>query len=161
MSQDFLPIDLAMDRREALKRLGVGGALAVTAPLLLDSFNVAHAVSGFVEEKLPDGFAALIDPPATTKSNKLTIEFNPDAFDREGPLWFYWTVLSAIPAITMTVDSSSSSAQIKKATGLGNVNSFTIEVEVWEDVGSEFPMEFVARYLVVSEGGLLTVTLQD
>jgi hypothetical protein len=34
-----------MDRRDALKKLGVGGAVAVSAPILLDSFNVASASS--------------------------------------------------------------------------------------------------------------------
>jgi len=34
-----------MDRREALKRLGVGGAIAAATPLVLDGFNVAHALS--------------------------------------------------------------------------------------------------------------------
>jgi hypothetical protein len=36
-----------MDRRDALKKLGVGGAVAVAAPVLLDSFNVASALSAF------------------------------------------------------------------------------------------------------------------
>ena len=152
-----------MDRREALKRLGVGGALAVTAPLLLDSFNVAHAMSGPVEEKLPDGAAAtLINPPATTKTNQVTVQFNESAFKRNGTLWFYWTQVSAIPAIKLDVSSDSTSAQIKKATGQGNLNSFTIAVDVYEEVvtDDDTEMVFVATYLVVSEGGLLTVTLQ-
>ena len=34
-----------MDRRDALKKLGVGGAVAVSAPVLLDAFNVASASS--------------------------------------------------------------------------------------------------------------------
>jgi hypothetical protein len=34
-----------MDRRDALKKLGVGGAVAVAGPVLLDSFNVASASS--------------------------------------------------------------------------------------------------------------------
>lgn len=34
-----------MDRREALKKLGAGGAVAATAPLVLDGFKVAHALS--------------------------------------------------------------------------------------------------------------------
>jgi hypothetical protein len=150
-----------MDRREALKRLGVGGALAVTAPLLLDSFNVAHAMSGGpVEEEPPDGITALTNPPVTTKANQVKVEFNPDAFDREGTLWFYWTVLSAIPAITLEVDPVDSHiAQVKKATGQGNLNTFTIEVQVHEEP-LDGPMEHVATYLVVSEGGLLSVTLQ-
>jgi hypothetical protein len=148
-----------MDRREALKRLGVGGALAVTAPLLLDSFNVAHAMSTPVGEEPPDGIGVLVNPPVTTKSNKVMIEFNPDVFERDGPLWFYWTVLSAIPAITLDVQSQSNAAQVKKATGNGNVNMFTIEVEIWEEVGVN-DMVLVGRYLVASDGGVLSVTLQ-
>lgn len=34
-----------MDRREALKKLGVGTAVAVGTPLVLDTFNVASAAS--------------------------------------------------------------------------------------------------------------------
>jgi hypothetical protein len=150
-----------MDRREALKRLGVGGALAVTAPLLLDSFNVAHAMSpGPVEEKLPDGLGVLIDPPTTTKSNELEIRFNPDVFgDRD--VVFYWTKLAEIPAITLNVDGGDSSvARVKKATGQGNVNYFMIEVQVREPI-SDTETELIATYLVISEGGQLTVTLQD
>lgn len=34
-----------MDRREALKKLGVGSAVAIGTPLILDTFNVASAAS--------------------------------------------------------------------------------------------------------------------
>jgi len=34
-----------MDRREALKMLGTGGALVVASPVILPTFNVAHAAS--------------------------------------------------------------------------------------------------------------------
>jgi hypothetical protein len=150
-----------MDRREALKRLGVGGALAVSAPLLLDSFNVAHAASNVtVVAEPPSGVEAVPFLPPTTKTNSVQIAFDPAAFDRPGQLWFYWTVLAATPPITLQVDPRDSSiATVKKATGNGNMNSFTIEVEVREEAGGgTVPL---ARYLVVSDGGLLTVTLQS
>jgi hypothetical protein len=151
-----------MDRREALKRLGVGGALAVTAPLLLDSFNVAHAVSGVVEEP-PPGTEVLMAWPPTTKTNQLEIRFNPSAFgDRD--VVFYWSKLAEIPAITLEVDTADSSiARVKKATGQGNVNYFMIQVDVYEAVVvyERTDMVFIAQYLVISEGGLLTVTLQS
>lgn len=148
-----------MDRREALKRLGVGGALAVTAPLLLDSFNVAHAMSHEVEEP-PPGTDVLMEWPPTTKTNELEIRFNPDAFgDRD--VVFYWSKLAEIPAITLDVDTSDSSiAWVKKATGQGNVNYFMIQVQVCELIGDK-PSEPFATYLVISEGGQLTVTLQS
>ena len=40
-----------MDRRKALKKLGVGGAIVATGPLVLDGFKVAHAAS---ESDYPD-----------------------------------------------------------------------------------------------------------
>lgn len=36
-----------MDRRSALKKLGVGGAVAISTPVLLDSFNAASAASPY------------------------------------------------------------------------------------------------------------------
>lgn len=39
-----------MDRREALKKLGAGTAIAAAGPVLLPSFNVAHAASGGIGE---------------------------------------------------------------------------------------------------------------
>lgn len=45
-----------MDRREALKKLGVGGAVAVGAPVLFDSFRVASAASNCVRgQDIPAG----------------------------------------------------------------------------------------------------------
>jgi hypothetical protein len=149
-----------MDRREALKRLGVGGALVVSAPLLLDSFNVAHAASGDpVVPDPPSGPEAVPMLPPTAKTNSVDIAFSEDAFDRDGQLWFYWSVLSAAPPITIEVNpNDSSNATVSKAQGNGKMNSFTIEVQVWEELGSN--MTQIARYLVISDGGQLTVTPQ-
>jgi hypothetical protein len=149
-----------MDRREALKRLGVGGALAVSAPLLLDSFNVAHASSAVAVVDPPAGANVLLSPPLTTKTNSVNVEFNEDLFDTDGTLWFEWTVLHATPLITIDFPTGESSlATVRKATGNGNLNAFTIGVEVWEDVDGF--SNLIARYLVVSDGGALTVTLQS
>ena len=103
-----------------------------------------------------------MNPPATTKSNTVDDRVQPGRRStREGTLWFDW-----IPRLGDPGDhdggrrTNSSIAQIKKATGSGNINYFTIEVEVWEELGSE-RLNLIATYLVVSDGGLLTVTLQS
>ena len=94
----------------------------------------------------------------------MQIAFSPEAFDRSGQLWFYWTVLAATPPITIQFPSNDSSvATIKKAAGNGNMNAFTIEVEVWEEVvvsPTQTDTIFVAKYLVISDGGAITVTLE-
>ena len=150
-----MPIHLSMDRREALKRLGVGSALVVSAPLLLDSFNVAHAASGIPDP--PSGNEAVPFPPLTAKTNSIQIDFDEDAFGREGALSFDWTVLYANPPITLaTQPGDSSIATLTKRNGNGKMNSFQIEVMVWEE-GVSQP---IARYLVISDGGQLTVTPQ-
>ena len=144
---------LVMDRREALKRLGVGSALVVSAPLLLDSFNVAHAASG-----MPSGTDAMLYVPPTAKTNSINIEFREDAFDHDGDLSFDWTVLYATPPVTIAYDPDASSmATVSKAAGNGNMNSFTIEVMV----GEEGVGEPIARYLIVSDGGRLTVVSES
>lgn len=144
-----------MDRREALKRLGVGGALVVAAPVLLDSFNVAHAVSGIPEP--PSGTDAVLVLPPTAKTNSVTIEFDEAAFGDRGDLSFDWIPRYANPPISIDFESDSSSrATISKRNGNGKMNSFMIEVVVWE-AGAGQP---IARYLVVSDGGQLTVTYQ-
>ncbi len=51
-----------MDRREALKKLGVGGAIAVGAPLVASSFQVAHAVSGEPPTEPPDAGDHWVQP---------------------------------------------------------------------------------------------------
>ena len=144
-----------MDRREALKRLGVGSALVVSAPLLLDSFNVAHAASGIPEP--PSGSVAVPMPPLTAKTNSIEIDFDEDAFGGEG-ISFDWTVLFANPPITLaTQPGDSSRATLTKRNGNGKMNSFQIEVLVWEE-GVSQP---IARYLVTSDGGQLTVVPQS
>ena len=145
-----------MDRREALKRLGVGGALAVSAPLLLDSFNVAHASSAVAVVDPPAAAAAVPVLPPTTRTNSFEIAFNLDAFDHDGPLWFHWTVLHATPPITIEFETEQSHiATVKKANGNGKMNAFTIEVAVVDELGNT-----VAEYLVISDGGQLTVVSQ-
>ena len=142
-----------MDRREALKRLGVGSALVVSAPLLLDSFNVAHAASG-----IPDGGTAVPGVLPNAKTNSVTIDFDQDAFGVDGELLsFQWNVIYANPPIDVTtMPSDSSIATLTKRNGNGKMNSFQIEVLVWQvNVGQP-----IARYLVISDGGQLTVVNQ-
>ena len=81
--------------------------------------------------------------------------FNLDAFDHDGPLWFHWTVLHATPPITIEFETEQSHiATVKKANGNGKMNAFTIEVEVVNQSGT------LARYLIISDGGQLTVMPQ-
>jgi hypothetical protein len=54
-----------VDRRQALKKLGVGGAIAVGAPLVISSFDVAHAASG-TPTTPPAGQAAWLVVSAAT-----------------------------------------------------------------------------------------------
>lgn len=141
-----------MDRREALKKLGVGGALVVSAPLLLDSFNVAHASSHVGP---PTGVAAVPVIPPTPKANSVQIAFDASAFGVDpDQLTFYWDVVSATPPITVNerVVANGSVGQLTKANGNGKMGKFTIEVVVWYQTSQ------IATYLIVSDGSVITVT---
>lgn len=69
-----------MDRREALKMLGAGGALVVASPVVLPTFQVAHAASpadtgltGLPEPGDPLPFAAASFPTSRFKQKQVSI----------------------------------------------------------------------------------------
>jgi hypothetical protein len=72
-----------MDRRDALKKLGVGGAVAVAAPVLLDSFNVASAASPSLLHDVQTAVGETTDwinqATRTRAGNRQTLNFTPPA----------------------------------------------------------------------------------
>lgn len=69
-----------MDRREALKMLGAGGALVVASPVILPTFNVAHAASpadtglaGLPEPGDPMPFTPASFPTSKFKQKQVSI----------------------------------------------------------------------------------------
>jgi hypothetical protein len=114
-----------MDRRDALKKLGVGGAVAVAVPVLLDSFNVANASSTALPAG-PQVNAAIIQPsPGTSTFLDLTFSNSPQLFPSSTT--FVWSDLPVAPAVTFAPFNA---LVTRMTVGQGNMNSETFSVNL-------------------------------
>lgn len=71
-----------MDRREALKKLGVGGAIVLASPVIVPSFRVAHAASGDPPSDPPDPNTPgviVVDDTQGASNHGYDLTISPDA----------------------------------------------------------------------------------
>mgnify|MGYP001828919449 CR=1 FL=1 len=107
-----------MDRRKALKKLGVGGAIVATGPLVLDGFKVAHAAS---ESDYPE--AGDLSIGVIFVANRIfQVQLNSDV----SPFAVSWAPVSSGLRI---IGSSSTAAQFRSSSNVAN-NEFTVSLQL-------------------------------
>lgn len=115
-----------MNRRDALKKLGIGGAIAVVTPAILDGFNVAHASSTQppTTEDLQESTVVTVD--GTTGAVRLEIDL--DQFPPGTTLT--WSLLDPKQPIDFIALPDGSVIVVDKTAGNSPTPSFTAVLDV-------------------------------
>lgn len=110
-----------MDRREALRKLGIGGAVAFGTPVLIDSFNIAHASSAEVCPEPPE-------PTASGSGNSRTLSV-PAEFT------LFWQTNAQDSGFQTVTGVSTNALVITRPTATPRPTRWAIRVDVAIDCG--------------------------
>ena len=114
---------LSMDRRSALKKLGVGSAVAVSAPVILRSNAVAAGASQMPPASPLDAATTVLEGGPGNRT--LTITISSSVFPAGTTV--FWSYVSG-PATNPTNPATLSTSVTH--TGSGNFNNSTIELDL-------------------------------
>jgi hypothetical protein len=138
-----------MDRREALKKLGVGGAVAVSAPILLDSFNVASASS----TALPPQNNDILSSVTNNGNAGIAIVLDTTQFPADTSFTWQVTLQTGNPATSVTPTTGSTVVVDKPPANQGPGN-FTVVMTATSASSSPTSLQ----YNMVWNGTQLVVT---
>jgi hypothetical protein len=125
-----------MDRRDALKKLGVGGAVAVAGPVLLQSYAVAAGASSMPSASQ---VGAATSHTSTNSNKTLNITIAPSPFP-SGTTYF-WTEVGGSTTVSF---SSPTSLNTSVTVSTGNLGSkaFTLNLAATHPLGDTVNYRF-------------------